>query len=298
MYRLNRKQNLQKGIEYILISNKKIGNTMKIYPSYGGSIQYLTLKDKTIIKEDNESDFKEKFSSSILFPYANRVENGTFSFQGKDYQLPLNEVGKKSAIHGLIYDKKFEIIDYCLSKDKAFITLSYSSKSIEESSLFNYRIDLNYEIGETSLSLTVKISNIGKNPFPFSLGWHPYFYNKQIENRKLDFESHKKIVFNPKMIPCSVQTDNTRQLTIDRHFDDCYKLSKGEINYSNKDYQLLLTCNSEVNYLQVFTPEDKNNVAIEFMTSPPNSLNTKEDIIIMNPKDTYDHIWSIHLTKS
>ena len=68
------------------------------------------------------------------------------------------------------------------------------------------------------------------------------------------------------------------------------------VKYYNKDYTLLLTSDSEVNYLQIFTPEDLNNIAIEFMTSPPNSLNTKNDILVLDPKNTYDQTWSIHLT--
>ena len=35
----------------------------------------------------------------ILFPFPNRIRGGTFSFAGREYNLPLNDSTKKNAIH-------------------------------------------------------------------------------------------------------------------------------------------------------------------------------------------------------
>src|SRR5579871_4129739 len=35
----------------------------------------------------------------VLFPFPNRIRNGRFTWQGKDYQLPLNDPSHRNAIH-------------------------------------------------------------------------------------------------------------------------------------------------------------------------------------------------------
>lgn len=38
----------------------------------------------------------------MLIPWPNRIEDGAYEFDAKHHQLPLNQVGERNAIHGLI----------------------------------------------------------------------------------------------------------------------------------------------------------------------------------------------------
>ncbi len=295
MYKLHKKVNHNNQLKHVILENNKHGNTLKIHTELGGAVHQLNINNKCIIKEFDAKNHNEKFLSSILFPYANRVNKGVFLFEKNTYNLPLNETTENHAIHGLIYDKKFKLVGYNLFDEYATIKFSLSETHTRIGLLFNYKIDLVYQITETSLNLEVNVYNKGVKPFPFSLGWHPYFYNSNEENGILKFKSNQKIEFNDKMIPSTFKTVETNELIINKNFDDCYKLKEGEVMYCNDNYKLLLTSTAKVNYLQVFTPKNKNTVAIEFMTAPPDSFNNKVDINILEPKKKYNLKWSIIL---
>ena len=38
----------------------------------------------------------------VLIPWPNRLEDGSYEFDGKHHQLPLNEPERRNAIHGLV----------------------------------------------------------------------------------------------------------------------------------------------------------------------------------------------------
>jgi len=295
MYQFHKEKNQHNKLEYVILKNPNHGNTIKICPKIGGALHHLTINNKLIIKEPNKENYNDVFFSSILFPYVNRVEHGTFSFEETTYNLPLNETKEKHAIHGLIYDKEFEVKEYNVSDKNATIKLRYSEESTTKKTLFNYTIDLTYEINKTALNLHINIYNKGLKKFPFNVGWHPFFHNLNKENRTIHLQSDQKIKFDQKMIPKYFEAIETDRLIINKSFDDCYRLKEGKIIYNNEKYSLLLTSSAEVNYLQIFTPKNNDSVAIEFMTSPPNSFNNKVDLDILAPKKHYSIEWSINL---
>ena len=38
----------------------------------------------------------------VLLPWPNRIEDGTYEFEGRRHKLPLNEPDRRNAIHGLV----------------------------------------------------------------------------------------------------------------------------------------------------------------------------------------------------
>lgn len=294
MYTLER-VTLENQSKYIILHNNNFGNTLKIAIDHGAAIHQLHLNNKTIIKEFDSKNCNEKFFSSILFPYVNRVDEGRFVFQENTYNLPLNDTKEQQAIHGLVYNKKFDLIACDLFNEHAIVKLSHSEAFTKEGLPFNYKIDLTYQINQTSLSLKVDVHNKGIKPFPFGLGWHPYFHNETKENFTLKFKSNQKVEFNNQMIPISFRNIETNELIINKRFDDCYRLKKGEVTSNSGNYNLQLTSSAKVNYLQIYTPKNTNSVAIEFMTSPPNSFNNKVDLNILAPKKHYSVTWSIKI---
>src|SRR6266498_814440 len=47
----------------------------------------------------------------ILFPFPNRVKGGAYTFEGKSYQLDINETARGNHIHGLVSGKAWTLED-------------------------------------------------------------------------------------------------------------------------------------------------------------------------------------------
>ena len=65
---------------------------------------------KKIITDLAPLDYEKTYASSIMFPFANRINNGKYTFMGGEFQLYCNEKESNNALHGLIYNKKFDLI--------------------------------------------------------------------------------------------------------------------------------------------------------------------------------------------
>lgn len=263
----------------------------------GGSIQGLSINGKNIIAGLDLLDYDTTYASAVLFPFANRIKNGKYIFKDKQYALDLNVKEENNALHGLIYNKTFTYIKEEVSLNHASVTIGYEETKKVKGFPFKYAIYLTYTLSANALELSVVVVNNDQTPFPFTIGWHPYFLSSDLHESFLTVESNKKLVFDKDMIPMKIK-DITIKGPIqikDRLFDDCYILNNNSAKFNTPDYCLMLESSSEENYLQVFTPEKRNIIAIEPKTGPSNSFNNKLGLSTLNPKETYKINWKIKL---
>ena len=299
MFTIVHKQSLKPELNYLELSN---GNktTAKILLSQGASLQELTLNNNPIIKDLYPLVYSDTFASALLFPFAGRIKDGKYSFQKEDYQLEQNQIDKNMAIHGLIYNKVFTVLHQQSTKDFASVKLGYNEANKTKGFPYKYSIHITYTLTENKIDLKVEIVNTDVKPFPFSIGWHPYFYSSNLYESNLSFKSDKKISFNKDMIPEKVNDisfKNNLQIK-DTQLDDCYILNDNIIIFKTPDYNMKMSSSSEENYLQIYTPSNKKSIAIEPLTGPSNNFNNKLGLQILKPKEAYSIQWAINLIGS
>lgn len=119
MFKIN-----QNKIAFLELKNTAETSKASICLDQGGRLQSLTFNTLEIIKELPSFEYKNSYASSILFPFANRIEAGKYTFQEKEQQLPCNE-SSKNALHGLVYNKKFELIEKQENSNYCSVTICY-----------------------------------------------------------------------------------------------------------------------------------------------------------------------------
>lgn len=263
----------------------------------GGSISNLTLNKKVIIKNFSEEvNYKLSYASAILFPFANRILNGEYEFQNKKHRLKQN-TNKNNAIHGLLYNKTFKVSESKQGTNCVSTTLSYTQETKESGFPFLFKVDLTYTLFENELSLKITITNIDNNSFPFTIGWHPYFYSANRENSFLKLKTEKEIIHNDQMIPVKMEDSklpDSFQISKQK-LDNCYLLKDNHVIYKTDDYTMKLSSSFDKNFIQIYTPEIDNHIAIEPITGPSNSFNNNVGLKILSPKDTFNIQWTIQL---
>jgi aldose 1-epimerase len=260
----------------------------------GASLQEFLFQGKTIIN-DQSSNYKTNYASSILFPFVNRIDDGEYKFQNKEYQFSINELDLNNAIHGLVYDKKFGLIDQQMSENKASILLEYDELSKNIGFPFTYKIQLKYELNTTGLQLNITVKNTDISTFPFTIGWHPYFYSRNLKKSKLSFNADKKVIHTKKMIAKRIENYTSDENLRLENLDDCFHLTDKTINFKTPDYNLNLSTSFDNSYLQIYTPKNSNNIAIEPLTGISNSFNNKEGLQTLKPNETFNINWKIEI---
>lgn len=143
--------------------------------------------------------------SWIMAPFANRIKDGKYSFNGKEYHLkpipPRTEV-----IHGFTSYENFSIKHKTVEPEFAKVILECNSirKGKYEGYPFDINIFVEYTLSEGSLNIKVTAENMGEEDAPFFTGWHPYFrtsLDEGIEHLILNIDAESIIKVDDNFIP-------------------------------------------------------------------------------------------------
>lgn len=279
-------------------SNKK--SYAKIFLNRGASLEELTLNGHKLIKDMSPMPYSDTYASAILFPFANRIKDGRYEFDGKIYQLAINQKQENNAIHGLVYNKTFKIISAETTEKHTSVTLAYNAVNESKGFPFTYQIQLVYTLTTEHLNLNISVKNTSSKSFPFTLGWHPYFNSENLYNSSLKFESNKKFVLGKRMITTGVEDFKKEKLFAikDKKLDDCFILNSNEILFLTPAYTIQISASSQENFLQIYTPTKVNTIAIEPTTGVSDSFNNKIGLQVLEPDNFYNTDWNIKLLKN
>lgn len=286
-------------LEFIDIQNPDSGTKAQFCLNQGGRLSALQFSDVKVLANYEPSSYADNYASAILFPFVNRIRDGKYNFEGETYTLNCNEVDKNNALHGLVYNKTFKCTGQDLASGRATIILQYQHDGTSKGFPFKFDLELAYTLTDSSLILDIKVTNNDIKPFPFTLGWHPYFVSDNLNQSTLDFKSDVKYLFDAQQIitdtallkvkmPCSLK---------DKILDDGYVLQSDAIVFNSPTYELTITGTSQQNYLQLYTPNTPNVIAIEPMTGAADSFNNKFGLQTLGPQDRYSVAWKLAFKK-
>ena len=294
-------------MEIVRIQSPDQSAFFEIIPAYGGMLTHLNWDGNVI-----DIPFADKFAhnenpyhpSALLSPWVNRVRNGNYSFEGRNYQLPINEPNLGNAIHGLLARKPFEI-----SQENSKATLSYRYTAEEKAYPFPFEMQLTYSFTEENIfQLRMTAKNTGEGNMPFACGWHPYFNLTEgnLADWSIRFDSVSKFHSDSQMIPLREENydastgvnlgeeilDNVFRLkSIEKHITHFYNKSKSESLYIEQS-------SIDFPFLVVFAPENGNCVAIEPMSANTDAFNTGDGLRILSPGENFDSTVKIWYAKA
>ncbi len=225
---------------------------MAVFSAVGGQILELSLNGHQIIGGYAGHDARAQVFGYTLAPWANRLDRGTYEFQGNQYQVG-NLDSDQNANHGLLLDCEMEIV----SHRKDSLTLLYS---FGENPAYPFGLDLEirFALEEDALVVTSTATNNVGHSIPFALGFHPYFALGAKFEIKADF-THK-VDADSRMIPTG-QTEITG-LAINQDspelasLDDCYfGANQVVVATNNLEYEINLLQNFD--YFMLYRPPTK-----------------------------------------
>lgn len=295
-FKINQLEDVPINLNIVTLTNGK--TTAKIMLNQGASLQVLTLNSVELIKDLEPLKYQDTYASAILFPFANRIENGKYAFDGQNYQTAINETERNNALHGFIHNKEFQVVRQNSEIDKASVVLEYNETNLTKGFPFTYKIQLEYTLQQHSLDLNVIFFNTSDSIFPFTIGWHPYFTSTDLHNSSLIFDSDTKVMFDKGLITLDTQlhTTNSEIKIEDKKLDDCYFLNLNTIEFNTPNYKLMINSDSDNSFLQVYTPPKENVIAIEPTTGISNSFNNKIGLKTLKPNASFSIAWQLEVT--
>lgn len=255
----------------------------------GAYVTHISIDGKEAIKK---GDIKSKTHGGIapLFPYANRIENGIYSFNGTVYKLRLNKEGNSS--HGFGKDKEWDIL--AIEENRV------QMKTLLEDEGYPFKVEcmIDFSLLESGFSIVSKFLCM-EGEAPISPGFHPYFNTGP--NWKLKFSSKPlKVIKKDSYFPSGnyMEFFKTVKPRVVGAYDDCFRYS-GPVSIQGNAFTFdMETIGSKFLMLYNGKYAGKNYVAVEPMSSGINSFNTGEDLVILGKDQSYNFGFSINISKN
>jgi aldose 1-epimerase len=147
-----------------------------IAPCQGSNLCRLSVGGHNIIDFDRALLKPDFTGTPVLYPTPNRVRNGVFRYQGKNYPQVLQ--GVTIFEHGLVHSQSWSFQTPEVRADsihlKTWIDVDETSP-VFQAFPFRHRLSLEYSLFATGLKVSYTIENKDDQALPFGFGLHPYF---------------------------------------------------------------------------------------------------------------------------
>ncbi|RRB02638.1 aldose 1-epimerase [Larkinella rosea] len=293
------------------IQNTQTGEYVSILPAHGAIVRQLVLRHESprqatklvsLIKAPKSQQAllaDEAHASALLFPFPSRIRHGIYAFQGEMFTLPLNEAHHDNAIHGFVAGKAFELMGQDVTDTQATLTLGYHHDGSYPGYPFPFTFRIRYTLSATGFSVQYEVQNTGTRSAPVSFGWHPYFTlnEEPVDQLTIDLPAAKQILLDENLLPVGEELFGQKgEIPLqNRKLDAAFLVEEnnGEgvttvLRSAHQGLQLNVwqeTGPKKFNYLVVYTPAGRDNIAIEPLTSNVNGLNNGQGLIILEPSE-------------
>ncbi len=249
----------------------------------------------------------------VLIPWPNRLEDGSYEFDGRSHQLPLSEPDRRNAIHGLVRRASWSVAER--EPDRAVVEYMLEPRAGYP---FTLELSIEYALSATGLRVRTTATNTGSETCPYGSGAHPYLSigSTPIDPAVLRVPARTVLRCDERGLPVGsdavegTENDFRRgrpigSTRLDHAFTDLEwaddGLARVELRDSDAGVGLTLWVDESYPYLMLFSGDplpdvDRRSLAVEPMTCPPNAFRTGEALIRLAPGDSVTSTWGISPT--
>lgn len=300
-----------------IVAWNSAGVRLEVLPDNGASLnafhiptrdgRYLNVIDGCVQESDLDNS-ANAFKGVFLFPFPNRLQDGVWNWEGNTYAFPINEPSRQNALHGILHNRKFNVVEISATSEMALIHLTYESKEQDSAFPFLYQIDIEFIITDNEgLAVKTQVTNLSTTIMPFGFGWHPYFSTgSPLDNLILSFPDVVALETDQRMIPTGTKMpyhvfdrpQNFGKTVLDTGFAlnncDVYKIQILDPAQKLK-FSIWLEVGLEgYRYAQIYTHPNRISMAIEPMTCMTNALQSLQDgIQFLEPGNSHKIDWGI-----
>lgn len=135
----------------------------------GAGLRELRSADRPLIAGYAADEAPVGYQGVTLAPWPNRIGDGRYSFRGETHQLPLNEIDRGNALHGLVFDAPWTVTE----RSQSHVRLDHR---LRPQGGYPFVLDLavEYRLGDTGLNYRLSAVNVGERAAPYGASFHPY----------------------------------------------------------------------------------------------------------------------------
>lgn len=301
------------GWQVVELADLATGLRAEIIPSAGSILNGLftsgniNIIDGYTDKNDFINRVHDGFRSAKLSPFVCRLNNATYSWEGKTYILD-KFVINGSAIHGILYDAVFDVMETFSDDKQAFVVLRYQYDGQLSGYPFPFNCTITYCLSEGgNLKITTHISNpaAAENSFPICDGWHPYFkLGGKVDDWFLEICSDQMMEYSAELIPTGKYITNSTyypgRLIGSEPLDNGFLLQEAKSPFCTlKNNKVKVEFMAQENYpiLQLYIPDSRDCIAIENLSAAPDAFNNGIGLTTLKPGEKIEFVCNFRISE-
>jgi aldose 1-epimerase len=289
-------------------------NQLATIVEVGGGIREYEVGGEAVLDPYPLDEMCDGAHGAVLIPWPNRLADGTYRFEGTDYQVALNEPEKHNAIHGFLRWRSWHASEHSASR-VVMTTALHPMMGYP----FNLDVAVSYELGKSGLVVSTMVTNVGPTTCPYGCGHHPYLSpgSGVIDDCILTFEAGSRIL-----------TDDERQLPIgsevvagtsfdfsgsriigDQKIDFAFRglardaAGRAWVRLTRPDgHEVGLWVDEQYPTIEIYTGDTlsprrrRHGLGIEPMTCAPNAFQSGDGLRVLAPGATMVTTWGVLFT--
>ena len=287
------------------------GHQRAVVTEVGATLRSLTLDDRPVLEGFGPEEWSHGGRGQVLAPWPNRLGDGAYTFGDVTAQAPLNEIGRRNAIHGLVRWLPWRLTGRAQNRVGLACELRPSPAYP-----FALHLEIEYRLGREGLTVTTDARNAGTGDLPFGLGFHPYLTvgTTVVDQARLRVPAQRRLVCDDRGLPTgSVGVAGTEyDFTTDRpvgvtRLDTAYcELTRDgdgrvrvDLDHPDGGAGVTLWADERFGYLMVFTGDTldpgsrRTGLAVEPMTCPPDAFRSGTDLAVLGAGARWTGSWGI-----
>jgi aldose 1-epimerase len=261
-----------------------------------------------LVEGYGESAIAPGAAGITLAPFANRVDGGLWHLEGRAQQLDITEVARNNAIHGLLRNTGYAVLEQSESH-----VLQEAVIHPQHGYPFLARHQVRHELTSSgALRVSQTLVNDSAVRAPFVLGAHPYFRLGDVATEQLTItvDAATWLAANDRMIPTQALSVDAAhdlragrlvgELRMDTAFTDLAFMHDGVARHTLSapdGRSVSLWHDSSASHVHVFiTPDFPGRslaVAMEPMTGPADAFNSGNGLRWLEPGESFTLRWGI-----
>jgi aldose 1-epimerase len=242
----------------------------------------------------------DSYRGKVLAPWPNRIRDGRYVFGGVEHRTPLTEPERGNALHGLVLDERFAVVDR--ATDAIALVCDLAPRPGYP---FALRVEVEYELGDAGLCFALRATNAGDGPAPFGGGLHPYLRGRA-DDLALELPAATRVPVDERMLPsgppvavAGTEHDFTRarrigEQRIDTCFGDLARDGDGRarvlLRAAAAGHEIVVWMDAGFRFVHVYTADAVDDpararagIAIEPITCAPDAFNSGAGLEVLEP---------------
>lgn len=263
----------------------------------GAGLAGLRRRGRQIVVGHDPAERPPGYLGATLVPWPNRITDGTYQYGGETHQVPINEHATNAALHGLACWSVWEVVAY--SSAHVVLELELAPRYGYP---FHLRSRVTYRLSaDDGLSVDITTTNIGERTAPYGSSTHPYLTCdlQPVDECVLRAPAHSVLTVDDRLRPVSTVPAADAGLALTgteplggKQIDHAYTDLPSDgwtVTLTSEERALQVRLHADAPWLQIYSGElvDRQGVAVEPMTCPPDAFNSGTDLVELAAGDSH-----------